>query len=155
FTIFYMGINIGAFLSPLACQWVSQAMGEPGHPNYRYGFLVAGAGMLLGLVCFGAGGKLLGGRGGPPSGREGYGTLGKGAVGAASVAPLVYLLLGRGDLTGGILIGLGSLMAVYILWIAARSERQVRERLLVLLAMLFCSVVFWMCFEQAGNSLNF
>jgi POT family proton-dependent oligopeptide transporter len=47
FTIFYMGINIGAFLAPIVCQWISMQMGSNGVPDYRYGFMAAGFGMLL------------------------------------------------------------------------------------------------------------
>src|SRR5688572_9283732 len=46
FTIFYMGINLGAALGPLACGWISNRF------EWRYGFAVAGIGMLLGLIQF-------------------------------------------------------------------------------------------------------
>ena len=42
FTIFYMGINLGAFFSPLVC----------GSMDFKWGFLAAGVGMLIGLVAF-------------------------------------------------------------------------------------------------------
>jgi len=49
FTIFYMGINLGAFLSPLVCG----GFGETGNPaDFKYGFLAAGIGMLLGVLFF-------------------------------------------------------------------------------------------------------
>lgn len=46
FTIFYMGINLGAFISPLICGTLGQTVG------WKYGFMAAGAGMLLGLVVY-------------------------------------------------------------------------------------------------------
>ena len=46
FTIFYMGINVGAFLSPLICGTLGQVFG------WRYGFLAAGIGMILGLIFY-------------------------------------------------------------------------------------------------------
>jgi POT family proton-dependent oligopeptide transporter len=50
FTIFYMGINIGALAAPIVCGWFrSEASGYMG---YRYGFLTAAAGMLLGLILY-------------------------------------------------------------------------------------------------------
>src|SRR6478735_5936191 len=48
FTIFYMGINTGAFLAPLVCGYLGATYG------YRYGFLAAGIGMLLGQIMFNA-----------------------------------------------------------------------------------------------------
>ncbi len=46
FTIFYMGINLGAFLSPLVCAWLKQ------HYSFHYGFAAAGIGMCVGLTVF-------------------------------------------------------------------------------------------------------
>jgi proton-dependent oligopeptide transporter, POT family len=48
FTLYYMGINLGALLGPLVCAWVAA------HPRlgWRYGFAVAGLGMLAGLVFY-------------------------------------------------------------------------------------------------------
>jgi POT family proton-dependent oligopeptide transporter len=49
FTIFYMGINIGAFFSPLVCG----TLGDTGNPaDFKWGFLAAGIGMLVGLAIF-------------------------------------------------------------------------------------------------------
>lgn len=46
FTIFYMGINIGAFLAPLTCGVIGEIEG------WKYGFLAAGLGMLVGYLTF-------------------------------------------------------------------------------------------------------
>ena len=46
FTIFYMGINIGAFIAPLICGWLASAYG------WHYGFGIAGVGMITGLITF-------------------------------------------------------------------------------------------------------
>ena len=54
FSIFYMGINIGALISPLACGWVGQS------PHWRWGFGLAGVGMIAGLIQYVLGGKHLG-----------------------------------------------------------------------------------------------
>lgn len=61
FTIFYIGINIGALLATTVCAWVGETYG------FEYGFGLAGIGMLLGVGIFLAGGKLLEGRGMPPN----------------------------------------------------------------------------------------
>jgi POT family proton-dependent oligopeptide transporter len=155
FTIFYMGINIGAFLAPIACQALSGMMGKDGEPDYRYGFLLAGLGMLLGIATFGMGAKLLKGKGEAPPERRGVATLGQTILGCLFVIPLIYFLLGKNEWTEGILLGLGSLILAYLLYIAFQSIKVVREQMMVLVLLLLCNVVFWMCFEQAGNSLNF
>src|SRR5438270_212034 len=54
FSIFYMGINIGAFISPLACGYVGQTI------NWHWGFGLAGIGMTAGLLQYAVGGKYLG-----------------------------------------------------------------------------------------------
>jgi POT family proton-dependent oligopeptide transporter len=59
FTIFYMGINVGAFLATLVCGWLGETFG------WRYGFGAAGIGMLFGLVLFTAGQPWLNGRAEP------------------------------------------------------------------------------------------
>lgn len=46
FTIFYMGINVGALIGPLICDWLRVNYG------YRYGFAAAGVGMILGLIVY-------------------------------------------------------------------------------------------------------
>ncbi|WP_224367362.1 peptide MFS transporter [Hyalangium versicolor] len=52
FTIFYMGINLGAFLAPLVCGWLRQNMGPTPGMGFHYGFAAAGVGMVFGLVIF-------------------------------------------------------------------------------------------------------
>ena len=48
YTIFYMGINLGAFLSPLACGWLQEnTVGE-----YHSGFALAGIGMVVGMITY-------------------------------------------------------------------------------------------------------
>ncbi len=167
FTIFYMGINMGAFLAPIACQWISQLMGTPavgvqgdagyvaGIPDYRFGFMFAGIGMLLGIAVFGLGGKHLQGHGLAPTGREGSGTLLKVVVGCVATVPLIFLMLSHNKFVGYILLALGVAIAIYIFSIALKSEKMVRQRLFALLMLLFCNIAFWASFEQAGNSLNF
>ncbi len=49
FTIFYMGINLGAFIAPLLCGY----LGDTGNPaDFRWGFLAACFGMILSLILF-------------------------------------------------------------------------------------------------------
>jgi POT family proton-dependent oligopeptide transporter len=168
FTIFYMGINIGAALAPVACAWISYAMGTPavgvlgqaGYvaavPDYRYGFLMAGAGMLLGLACFGAFTRVLGDKGLPPPGKEGFGSILKVVLGGLIVAPGVYMLLAlKEDVVGYILYATFGVIAIFLLSVAFKEQLEVRQRMFVLVLLLVLNAVFWMGFEQAGNSLNF
>ena len=64
FTLFYMGINLGAFVAGLVCGYLGQTYG------WRYGFGLAGIGMLAGLFTFVRGRRLLLGAGEPPAGSE-------------------------------------------------------------------------------------
>ena len=64
YTIFYMGINLGAFIGPLICGWLA----EDPHYGWSYGFAAAGVGMVLGLLAYLAGrGSYLGEIGAPPT----------------------------------------------------------------------------------------
>jgi len=151
FTIFYMGINIGALLAPLGCQAISEAMG-----SYRYGFMLAGAGMLLGLACFGLGKNSLLGRGGPPPGKEGIGPIVQVVLGAMIVIPGVWALLSLSDkIVEYSLYSTFIAMEIFLITIAMKQEKVVRQRMFVLITLLLLNVVFWSGFEQAGNSLNF
>jgi len=53
FSIFYMGINLGAFISPLVCGWLGQKI------DWHAGFAAAGVGMVIGLIQYGLGQKYL------------------------------------------------------------------------------------------------
>src|SRR5271165_2885692 len=64
FSIFYMGINIGALLSPLVCGYLGQNI------NWHYGFGAAGIGMMLGLLQYVMGGRYLGTAGMARTGTE-------------------------------------------------------------------------------------
>lgn len=53
YSVYYVGINLGAFLAPLLCGTVGETLG------WHWGFTVAGAGMVLGLLIYVAGGRYL------------------------------------------------------------------------------------------------
>lgn len=173
FTIFYMGINVGALFAPIVCAWIAYQMGTPvmgpdgvtplldasGEqviaPDYRWGFGVAGAGMLLGILTFVLGKGLLRGQGGVPEGREGplpfLAVLG----GCALLTPVVFYLLSKNEIAGYILLGLSALILVYLLYTGMKLGSVVLQRTFALFILLFVNSLFWACFEQAGNSLNF
>ena len=78
FTIFYMGINLGAFLAPLVCGFLAEdyfavkdATGKVTQYGFGYGFLAAGIGMILGQLLFNSlASKLLGNLGIVPGGKQ-------------------------------------------------------------------------------------
>ncbi len=151
FTIFYMGINIGAALAPVACQAVSSAMG-----SYRYGFMLAGAGMLLGVLVFGLGHAKLQGQGLPPKGKESWVPILQVLAGCAVVIPGVYFMLSISeDAVGYTLYAAYAVILLFLAGVALKEAPKVRDQMFVLILLCILCSVFWAGFEQAGNSLNF
>lgn len=155
YTIFYVGVNLGAFIGSLAVGWLGETWG------WRYGFGAAGVGMALGLAVFVGGRGLLLGRGEPPDP-----ALLARRVGGISTEWLIYVLstLGIGVLwvaiqyqatIGWLLLSSGVAMMAYILYIAVtRLDRHARDRIVVILFLLVLEPVFWGLYEQAGGSMN-
>ena len=112
YTIFYMGINLGAALGSLLCGYLGM------HPDYgwSYGFGAAGIGMLLGLIVFIWGKPLLLGRGEPkdPEALKGGKEVGIYAAGLAMVA-LCWVAIQYQDLVGVVLGGFGGALVAYVL----------------------------------------
>jgi proton-dependent oligopeptide transporter, POT family len=155
YTIFYMGINLGAFFGALLCGYVGETYG------WSYGFGLAGVGMLLGLIVFVIGKPLLLGRGEAPDP----------AKLAAPVAgiKLEWLLYGVGLLAvvacwwmvqnqavvGTVLGVAGVLLVSYVLFTAVvKLPAEDRDRIFAALFLIMGSILFWALFEQAGSSLN-
>jgi len=252
FTIFYMGINLGAAMSPVICGYVGETWG------WHYGFGLATAGMLLGVAVFVAPTRLTQwlilsgaiasavampflqdtllqlfvcillsvslatagfisfvalGRGGlpeeagappseerlaspafpelrenavtyylaiiaailalqlvaAPSSLEGWMLAGMAAaaivlpwvtaryavfVCVAGAIPTFVLLVQRNEVAGSLLLVLGVLAFGSLLREALRSTRIERQRMYVVLILMFFSMLFWAFFEQAGSSVN-
>ena len=131
FTIFYMGINLGAMIAPLVIGVVTDNMfattNEDGSISYgyRYGFLVSGIGMLLGQVIF----NLLG--------PKYLGDLGTKPVGAVSDTEVAKVQKSINLETREVL-----------------DEKQEKQRISVIFILLIFAVFFWAGFEQAGSSLS-
>lgn len=160
FTIFYMGINLGALLAPFVCAWVSWQMGSVGDngvvtPDYRWGFGMAGAGMLLGILVFWLGSARLQGKGGPPQGREGMQPAAIVAGCCILATPVIFFLLSEKAIAANMLLSLCGLIVAYLLWTGFKLGAVVLQRIFALLVLLCVNALFWACFEQAGNSLNF
>jgi proton-dependent oligopeptide transporter, POT family len=152
YTIFYMGINVGAALGSLLCGYLGM------HPDYgwSYGFGAAGVGMLLGLVVFVLGKPLLLGRGEPkdPERLKGGKEFAIYGAGLAMVA-LCWLAIQYQDLVGWVLAIFGLALVAYVLFIAVvRLAPDERDRIFAAMFLIFVSIIFWALFEQAGSSLN-
>ena len=156
FTIFYMGINIGAFAATLLCGYLGETFG------WHYGFGVAGIGMVIGLITFLRGQKHLHGLAEPHDSA----LLQKKSPLGLSVERTIYLCgllavvaawqmlqfhgavgITLNVLSVAVLVGLGWFIGV-------KCNPVERSRMLVLLILTMSTVVFWALFEQAAASMT-
>ena len=156
FTIFYMGINIGAFLASLSCGYLGIVHG------WKYGFGLAGIGMLLGLAVFLTCYSWLEGRAEPPNPQKLSEKVFLGIniewmcylVGLGIIAISMILVM-NAELVGGILGPVGILMFVWLVGYAfTKLEGDERSRMLAAVYFVLAQIPFWALFEQAGSSLN-
>jgi proton-dependent oligopeptide transporter, POT family len=144
FSIFYMGINIGAFSAPLICSWLGETVG------WHWGFGAAGVGMTLGVVQYVLGVKRLGGAGERTHTPENPARLWMGVIGA--MLALTAVLYTFWEQRNWIVI---ALTAVLFVWLVRQGEPGVERRRLSAIVVLFVfATLFWAAFEQAGSSLN-
>ncbi|MEM6457132.1 MAG: peptide MFS transporter, partial [Acidobacteriota bacterium] len=161
FSIFYTGINIGAFLGPLICGYLGQKV------DWHLGFGAAGVGMVLGVIQYVIGDKHLGDAGVLETTPEAYDQAKKqlatwGGLGAAIVGVITALhlsgvvtltLIGVAQAMGGLIIGLAAVYFAYVLLVMKLEP--IEKKRVGLIALLFvASAIFWSGFEQAGSSLN-
>ena len=158
FTIFYMGINAGALVSPLVTGWLASVITDtPMVQNYKAVFFATGIGMVISLIWFWFGRRNLGAIGHPPKDRDSGKTLLAVTVGAVVTIPLVYLLMAKAGATviawllGALFLGL----ALMLLIEAIRENSAARDKVIAMLMLFTFNVLFWMFFEQAGSSFNF
>ncbi len=156
FTIFYMGINIGAFLASICCGYLGIVHG------WKYGFGLAGIGMLIGLVIFVSCQDWLDGKAEPPSTEK----LKEKVLGVITVEWACYLvgfgiialsmlLVRNEDMVGGILGPLGLFMLIGMVGYALLNlVDDERSRMLAAIYFILAQIPFWALFEQAGSSLN-
>lgn len=157
FTLYYYGINLGAFWAAVLCGFLGQTVG------WWAGFGLAGVGMALGWVVFVLGKPLLEGHGEPPNPellkRPLFGPLNREwliyILGILGVA-VVWFMVQRNALVGAVL-GVSTVLSLAaILWIivgVCKTWAQ-RQRMMLALVLIFGAVVFFTLFEQAGTSLN-
>jgi proton-dependent oligopeptide transporter, POT family len=158
FTLFYMGINAGAFVAPLLTGWLAATFTDtPLQQNYKLVFIAAGVGMLLSFLWFWFGRRQLGGVGRPLPGMEGRTRSLLVLVGAVAAVPLIYLLLSRvGTIGLQWLIGLLAVgVAALLITEAMRHDRIQLDRVWAMLIIFGFNVLFWMFYYQLGSSFNF
>jgi proton-dependent oligopeptide transporter, POT family len=161
FSIFYMGINLGAFLSPLICGYLGEEV------NWHYGFGAAGVGMLFGLIQYKLGAKYLGDAGllkaTPEAYRKDRRTLSiiLAVLGAAILALTLAVWKGvvsismttvAGAMTY-IIIGVAAIYLFYAAFLSGVTPVE-RKRIGVIAILFLAAALFWSGFEQAGSSLN-
>lgn len=156
FTIFYMGINIGGAVAPLLCAWLAEAYG------WHYGFMLAGIGMIVGLLYFqkGLNKQVFGERGLMPDRAYYYkkvGGLSKGSIVTllAFLSVPIFALIIRFYQYEHYLIWIVSFILLIVLFQIYRSSSVIeRKRLLVTVYFTVLATLFWAIFEQAGSSLT-
>jgi POT family proton-dependent oligopeptide transporter len=157
FTIFYMGINAGAFLSPILTQVLAQNVFNTGDtPAYKIVFIASGVGMLLSLVWFQLGRHNLKGIGLPAGEHTGAKPVILSVIGALVVIPIVYFLLKLGaEKIQAVLSVLFIVLAIMLLVEGIRGGAVVRDKTIAMLIIFGFNILFWMFFEQAGSSFTF
>ena len=163
FSVFYMGINLGAIIGPLACSFLGETY------NYHLGFSLAGIGMVAGLIQYKIGLRHMGDAGElrtdlAPNEVAALERKFFAVAGAAILAVVAFgFLVGNGTLAvelTSIADGLGTgvlvLVAVYfgaVIFFGGHDETEVKRVWVIVWLFLF-SAIFWSGFEQAGSSLN-
>lgn len=157
FTIFYMGINAGAFLAPILTQVLAQKVFNTGDtPAYKIVFFASGIGMLISLVWFSIGRKALKGIGAPTPDAMSAMRAVYVALGAVAVIPVVYFLLKAGAAKLQVVLSILFLILVVMLMVEGiRDGKVARDKTIALLIIFAFNILFWMFFEQAGSSFTF
>jgi proton-dependent oligopeptide transporter, POT family len=155
YTIFYMGINLGAAIGSILCGYLGQTYG------WSYGFGAAGVGMLLGLIVFVYFKPLLLGRGESTAPDQLTSTVAgikfeyvlylAGLVGVA----IVWWLVQNQAVVGTLLGVCGAILVAYVLGtVVIKLPAEDRDRIFAAMFLILGSIMFWALFEQAGSSLN-
>jgi POT family proton-dependent oligopeptide transporter len=179
YSIYYVGINTGAFIAPLVTGWLAQGdsfkrvlalAGIRPEASWHWGFGAAAVGMFFGLIQYVRGGKHL-----APDGMRPYRPSDPVAaakidreVRRVGVIAVAVLLVGAGLVLSGVLsldpeaisqnfkwVLLGVTAAFFGWLFLSRGWTPAERKSLVVIAVLFAAaIVFWMAYEQAGSTLN-
>jgi POT family proton-dependent oligopeptide transporter len=157
FTLYYYGINLGAFWAAILCGYLGQNFG------WSWGFGLAGVGMAAGYLVFTFGKPLLQGKGEPPNpahlAQPVLGPINRewliyilGFVGVAGV----YFFVQRPTWVSWGLIAATIASVAFVAWVIVRVCKTTveRQRMMLAMVLIFGAVVFWTLFEQGGSSLN-
>jgi proton-dependent oligopeptide transporter, POT family len=154
FTLYYYGINLGAFWAAIVCGALGTTYG------WWAGFGAAGFGMLLGYIAFVLGKESLEGKGEPPNPEA----LKKKVLGPINMEMLIYIIAvisipaiwwlvqNNGAVGQALAIGSAAVL-IYIIVNMFQSSKEEAGRLILALILIMASVVFFTLFEQAGSSL--
>jgi len=158
FTIFYMGVNLGAAIGPMICGYLAEKVG------WHWGFGAAGVGMVLGLVQFRLSRHFLGNAGVRRGNETPLHIVERVGLIGGIVAAVTVLALGMMGLLRLNPVLLAQYMAYVILAIAVvffgyaflfcRLDKIEKERVAMILVLFLTSALFWSGFEQAGSSFN-
>ncbi|MFV0304719.1 MAG: peptide MFS transporter, partial [Moheibacter sp.] len=160
FTIFYIGINIGALIATTLIAYVGETYG------FKYGFGLAGIGMLLGLIIFWTGRKNY-------QAAEGLGITAEGAqkafgpmnkatmvtIGSLLLIPLCYVLILNNSILNYVFLALFIFVTYQLISAGIKQDKvdkvkKWKDRMIALIIFILINIVFWACFEQAGTSLT-
>ncbi len=163
FSIFYMGINVGAMLGPLLCGFLGEGF------NWHLGFSLAGIGMVAGLIQFRYGYRNLGNAGilrtdktpeaVARTGRTFFGTCTAIAVGLVAFGLLVSNgtipvgLAGIAEYMTYVILGIMGVYFLYVLFWGGHAAEE-RKKIVVIFWLFLLAALFWSGFEQAGTSLS-
>lgn len=155
FTIFYMGINLGAFFAPLICGTLAEKV------DFKWGFLTAGIGMIIGLITFiSQKNKLLLDADnlpiGMPTKKFGIQQI---AIVIGSIGIIFFLMnfktMFNSDLDVIAYLIYGAMVAMPLIILTDKSlTKDERDRIMVIFILAFFVIFFWGAFEQAGASLT-
>lgn len=147
YTIFYMGINVGAAIGTILVGYLGQTIG------WGFGFGLAGIGMLAGLVVFVLGKKALKGAGEAPKPISKQKEMTLYGIGVAAVA-VIWALIQYQDVIQTLLMISGVSLLGYVLYESFKLPKEPRERMFAILFLISLNPLFWGLFEQAGGSMN-
>ena len=164
FSIFYMGINLGAFIAPLVCGYLGQQV------DWHLGFGAAGIGMALGVIQYVAGSKYLGDAGVHPAPAASPAEAARSKRRTLLVSGLILaalIIFGVATYIGALTITVGQVAdaAGYFLlfatvaffgWLFVLGDwtPDERKRLYAIGVFFLAAALFWSVFEQAGSTLN-
>lgn len=160
FTIFYIGINIGALLATTLVAYIGETHG------FHYGFGLAGLGMLAGLFIFYAGRDNYAAAAGLEIREAGkkkllgpFNAVQVITVGSLLLIPLCYVLIMNNTWLDYILLGLFVFVSYSMITAGIKADKEEgtavwRDRMIALIIFMLINITFWACFEQAGTSLT-